>query len=167
MSRDELPRGVFAKGRRYYLVVAEGKRRIWHKLSRIADGLPALYAALSAKKAELSRAPDVGTFLPALIADWEAAVMPRHAQKTQADERRRDRDIAEAFALWTPEKLDAPAISEFLAQFVTMPRTFNAYRAQVRELMRFAEEKGRRARRHEPDGRHPHHEDAGARPLHH
>jgi integrase len=152
MSRDELPRGVFAKGRRYYLVVAEGKRRIWHKLSLIADGLPALYAALSAKKAELARAPDVGTFLPALIADWESAVMPRHAEKTRKDERRRNRDIADAFALWTPEKLDAPAVSEFLAQFVTTPRTFNAYRAQVRELMRFAEEKGRRAAGTNPTG---------------
>jgi integrase len=145
MSRDELPRGVFPKGRRFYLVVAEGKRRIWHKLSLIADGLPALYGALAAKKAELARAPDVGGLLPALIADWEAAVMPRHAPKTQKDERRRNRDIADAFALWTPEKLDPPAVSEFLAQFTEHPRTFNAYRAQIRELMRFAEEKGRRA----------------------
>jgi len=144
MSRDELPRGVFQKGRRYYFVTAEGKRRIWHKLSRVDDGLPAMYAALAAKKAELSRPAAVGAFLPALIADWEAEVMPRHAEKTRKDERRRDRDIADAFPTWTPEQLDAPAISTFLGQFTATPRTFNAYRAQIRELMRFAEEKGRR-----------------------
>lgn len=145
MSRDELTRGVFPKGRWYYLVTADGKRRIWHKLSRIADGLPALYIALAAKKTELSRAIEATGTLPELIADWELEVMPRHADKTQVMDRFYDKGIADAFVDFRPEDMDAPACSAFLGQFKHQPRTFNAYRGQLRELMRFAEEKGRRA----------------------
>lgn len=144
MSRDELPRGVFAKGLCYYLVTAEGKRRVWHRLSRISDGLPAMYAALALKKAELARDSTLVANLPALIGDWELEVMPAHAPKTQIMDKFYNKNIAEALKAWTPEKLDAPACNEFLKQFKTMPRTFNGYRGQMRELMRFAEEKGRR-----------------------
>ena len=142
--RDDLPRGVFPKGRRYYLVTADGKRRIWHKLSRIEDGLPALYTALAAKKAELSR-PDQGIDrMPALVAAWEREVMPAHAEKTQTDDKARGMMIAASLVEFTPAELDTPACSTFLQQFKGKPRTFNAYRAQLRELMRFAEEKGLR-----------------------
>jgi integrase len=145
MSRDELPRGVFPKGKRYYLVTAEGKRRIWHKLSRIDEGLPALYVALAKKKLELARDPALVANMPALIGDWELEVMPAHAAKTQVMDRFYNKGIATAFKAWTPEKIDAPACSTFLAEFKHQPRTFNAYRGQLRELLRFAEEKGRRA----------------------
>lgn len=142
--RDDLPRGVFAKGRRYYLVTADGKRRIWHKLSRIDEGLPALYTALAAKKEELSR-PDHGMErVPALVVAWEREVMPAHADKTRTDETARGKVIAAAFVEFTPADLDTPACSTFLQQWKAKPRSFNAYRAQLRELMRFAEEKGLR-----------------------
>lgn len=142
--RDDLPRGVFAKGRRYYLVTAEGKRRIWHKLSRIEDGLPALYTALAAEKLRLSQ-PDHGIDrMPALVAAWEREVMPAHADKTQTDDKARGKVIAASLVEFTPADLDSPACSTFLLQFKGKPRTFNAYRAQLRELMRFAEEKGLR-----------------------
>lgn len=142
--RDDLPRGVFAKGRRYYFVTAEGKRRIWHKLSRIEDGLPALYTALAAEKLRLSQ-PDQGIDrMPALVAAWEREVMPAHADKTQTDDKARGKVIAASLVEFTPAELDAPACSTFLLQFKGKPRTFNAYRAQLRELMRFAEEKGLR-----------------------
>lgn len=52
MKRDEIPRGVFPKGKRYYLVTAQGKKRIWTKLSKISEGLPALYTALAAVKVQ-------------------------------------------------------------------------------------------------------------------
>lgn len=142
--RDDLPRGVFPKGRRYYLVTAEGKRRIWHKLSRIDEGLPALYSALAAKKQELSQ-PDQGIDrMPALVAAWEREVMPAHADKTQTDDKARGKVIAAGLVEFTPAELDSPDCSTFLFQFKGKPRTFNAYRAQLRELMRFAEEKGLR-----------------------
>lgn len=150
--RDELPRSVFAKGRQFYLVTADGKRRVWHKLSPIADGLPALYAALATKKAELAMAPDHMATMPALIAAWQAEVMPAHAEKTQRDDKARCRVIADAFVEFTPDAVEAPDCSAFLQQFSGKPRTFNAYRALLRELMRYAEEKGKRP--------------AGSNPLH-
>lgn len=134
------PRGVFAKGRWYYLVTAHGTKRVWTKLSLIKEGLPALYAALAAIKAEAVSSSK----MPALIADWERNVMPAHAEKTRKDEKARGRMIADAFADFAPSDVDTPACSEFLGQFRATPRTFNAYRAQLREYMRYAEEKGLR-----------------------
>jgi integrase len=139
-KRDTLPRGVFPKGRCYYLVTAQGKKRVWSKLSLIKDGLPALYTALAAAKAA---AAGVGK-VPELISDWEREVMPAHAEKTRRDERARGVVLADAFVEFFPADVETPDCSAFLAQFRNRPRTFNAYRAQLRELMRFAEEKGRR-----------------------
>ena len=39
--------GVFQKGRWHYLVVADGSKRRWIKLSLISEGLPAAYTALA------------------------------------------------------------------------------------------------------------------------
>jgi integrase len=140
MKRSDLPRGVFAKGRWYYLVTAQGKRRIWRAMSLIRDGLPALYTALAAARAAASGVDKV----PALIAQWEREVMPAHAEKTRKDDRARGKVIAAAFVEFEPGQVETPDCSEFLKQFSAKPRTFNAYRAQLREYMRFAEEKGRR-----------------------
>jgi integrase len=139
-NRNALPRSVFAKGKRYYLVSAQGKKRIWTGLSKISEGLPALYTALAAVQAQ---AAGVGR-VPALVSLWEREVMPAHAAKTQADDRRYGAAIAEAFADFTPAEVETPDCSVFLAQFRAKPRTHNAYRAQLRELMRFAEERGLR-----------------------
>lgn len=139
-NRAALPRSVFAKGKRYYLVTAQGKKRIWTKLSKISEGLPALYTALAAAKTE---AAGIGK-MPALVSLWEREVMPAHAIKTQADDRRYGAMIAEAFADFMPAEIETPDCSVFLAQFRAKPRTFNAYRAALREYMRFAEERGLR-----------------------
>jgi integrase len=140
MKRTDLPRGVFIKGGRFYLVTADGKRRIWLGLSKVSEGLPALYTALAAARSQASGAGKV----PALIAQWEREVMPAHAEKTQRDERARGKVIAEAFVEFEPDQIETPDCSDFLQQFKGKPRTFNAYRSMLREYMRFAEEKGRR-----------------------
>jgi integrase len=140
MTRGDLPRGVFPKGRWYYLVTAAGPKRIWTKLSMIRDGLPALYAALSKARTTATEAPR----MPGLIAAWEEKVMIAHAQKTQRDERARGRVIAEAFREFAPADVDSPTCAQFLDQYRRTPRTYNAYRAALRELMRFAEERGMR-----------------------
>jgi integrase len=141
LSRSDLPRNVYPKGRWYWLVTAEGKKRIWTKLSPIADGLPAMYTALAEQK---RAATGVGK-MPELISWWEREVMPAHAEKTRRDEKARGKVIAEALVDFEPDQVETPDCSEFLARFKGKPRTFNAYRAQLREYMRFAEEKGRRA----------------------
>jgi integrase len=146
MKRTDLPRSVFVKGNRYYLVTAEGAKRVWHKLTKVKEGLPALYTALGALKAQASGEGKV----PALIAQWEAECMAAHAPHTQTDERARGKVIADAFVEFDVGQVETVDCSEFLLQFKNRPRTFNAYRAQLRELMRFAEEKGRR-----PSGSNP------------
>ena len=78
----DLPPRVFAKGQWHYLVTADGTRRVWTKLSRLRDGLPAVYTAL----AKLMAADAVQDRMPGLISKWEQDVMPRHAEKTRKDE---------------------------------------------------------------------------------
>ena len=89
-----LPPRVFVKGSRYYLVRADGKRRVWVGLSPVREGLPALYAAL----AQLLAAGVADDRMPAVIAAWQRDVMPRHADKTQRDELAMCKVIAESFA---------------------------------------------------------------------
>lgn len=146
MKRTDLPRGVFPKGRWFYLVTAEGKKRLWSKLSLIKDGLPALYTALAEAKAAAAGSDK----MPALVAGWERDVMPQHAEKTRKDERARGRVISEAFAEFRPVDVETPDCVAFLSQFKAKPRTHNAYRAQLRELMRYAETLGQR-----PPGSNP------------
>lgn len=141
MTKDPaLPPRVFPKGAWYYLVVADGRKRHWNKLSRIADGLPAMYAAL----AKLLQAEERRGSVPQLIAEWEAEVMVRHAPHTRHDERARGAKIAARFAEFHASEVTPPDVVEFLAPYRGKPRTFNAYRQQIGELMRFAIEKGLR-----------------------
>ena len=133
-NRDVLPVGVFPKGRWYYRVRAQGAKRIWSKLSPIADGLPALYAALSQALAE-GVADDR---MPAVIAAWQRDVMPQHAEKTQRDDKARCKVVADAFAEFAAGQVQAPDVADFLAPFADRPRTFNAYRSLMLELMRYS-----------------------------
>lgn len=139
-KRDPLPPGVFPKGRWYYRVRAEGKKRIWVKLSRIDDGLPAMYAALAQKLAE-GVSDDR---FPALIAAWQRDVMPRHAAKTQVDEKAMCKVIGDSFAEFRVADIHAPDVADFLQPLRVKPRTHNGYRAMLRELLRYGIERGHR-----------------------
>lgn len=141
MSKDPaLPPRVFTQGRWYYLVVAQGKKRVWKKLSLLKDGLPAMHRAYAAMLEADARTGSVAQ----LVADWEDEVMRAHAEHTQTDEKARGKVIASAFADYLCAEVETPDCAAFLAQYRTKPRTHNAYRAQMRELMRFAEVKGLR-----------------------
>lgn len=135
-----LPPRVFPNGRWYCLVTAQGKKRVWTKLSLIRDGLPAVYGAL-ARALEQDAVDDR---VPGLIARWERDVMPRHAEKTQADERRMGKVIAESFVEFRIAQVEPPHVAEFLRALRGKPRTHNGYRAHLRELMRYAIELGLR-----------------------
>ena len=145
----KLPRSVYLKSGTYWHVTADGPKRRWRKLTRASDGLPALYAAL----AELL-ARDLGDDrMPALISDWQRDVMSRHAEKTQVDERARCLVVAESFAEFRAAQVQAPHVAEFLRPLRSRtvagverpsPRTHNLYRALLRELMRYAIERGYR-----------------------
>lgn len=146
MKPAELPPRVFPKGRWFYLVTAEGKRRVWTKLTETRDGLPALYRKL-ADVAARDVAPDR---VPALVADWMAEVMPGHADSTQENDRWAMGAIAAALAEFRANEVTTPDCVTFLKPYRDRPRTHNLMRSSLRELMRYAEFKGYR-----PPGSNP------------
>lgn len=135
-----LPLGVFIKDGRYYFVRASGKRRLWVKLTRVKEGLAAMYMAL----AKLHEDAKAGDLMPKLIADWQMEVMPAHAPKTQKDDRSRCRNLAESFAEARASQVTSHDINELLKPLRDRPRTHNEYRALIRDLMRLAIIKGYR-----------------------
>lgn len=140
MSSSKGPvKGTRIQDGRYYLVRADGKKRIWIPLTKVAEGLPAFYAAL----AVATRAPTVSDdLMPKVIAAWEKTVMANHADSTQRDERARGKVIADEFEEFRAGDIQPPDVTAFLEQYADRPKTFNLYRAQIGELMRFAMQKG-------------------------
>jgi integrase len=138
--KPALPRNVFEKSGTYWYVKAIGTKRKWLKLCRVKEGLPAMYLAL----AKLTSEKALDEMMPKLIATWQEEVGKERGEKTQANDRYMMREIAEGFAEFRANQVKSTDVVDFLKQFKKMPRTFNAYRAAVRELMRFAEEKGYR-----------------------
>lgn len=143
MTKDlQLPPRVQPKGRWYYLVTSEGtgaaRRRIWSKLTRIKEGIPALYRRL----ADLSARDVAPDRIPALVTDWHDEVGAEHSTKTQANDKWVMSAISEAFAEFTARQVRTPDAVAFLKTYRGKPRTYNEMRAGLRELMRFAEEKG-------------------------
>ena len=139
--RKNLPPRVFEKSGSFYHVRADGERRIWTKLCRVADGLPTMYRAL----AELETVRGLDDAMPKLVADWLTEVSAHRSTKTQANDAYMTRTIADSFQAFQASDVQPPDIAEFLRYYRDKPRTHNAYRAMLRELMRFAEEKGYRA----------------------
>jgi integrase len=151
----ELPPRVHPKGRWYYLVTAEGKKRIWTKLTLQRDGIPALYRKL-ADMAARDVAPDR---MPALVTTWLDEVGAAHGTKQQANNRWVMGTISKAFAEFRAGEVTPVTVAAFLkrwkarpkdwnetenGKYKPQPRTHNEMRAGLRELMRFAEEKGYR-----------------------
>lgn len=141
MKKDPaLPPRVFPHGAWYRIAVARGKTREWTRLSKIEDGLPAVWRAFRAFSAD---AETIYLF-PALIADWEDQVLAGMAPKTRKDTGYMLLKVAEAFAEFTPEEPQPPDCVEFLATWARQDknRMFNRMRSLLRELFRFAIEKG-------------------------
>jgi len=140
MKRRDLPKRVFEKSGAYWHVRASGVKRIWTRLCSVKDGMPAMYRAL----ADLEQADLARDHMPALITDWLKEVGSKHSEKTKANDAYQTRTISDSFQEFRAKDVGAPAIVEFLKHFSDKPRTYNAYRSMLRELMRFAEEKGYR-----------------------
>jgi len=135
-----LPPRVFEKSGTYWHVTAVGPKRVWKKLARVREGLPAMYAALAA----LTTADDLDDMMPKVIADWRKEVGAERGEKTRANDAYTTREIADAFAEFRARQVKPTDATAFLKQFKKTPRSFNLYRAMLMELMRYAEEKGHR-----------------------
>lgn len=138
MKKSKLPKRVYAKNGAYWHVRADGKKRVWTRLSAIADGLPGMYRAL----ADLEQADLRTDTVPQLVDNWRLEVSAKHKPKAQANDLYQTEKIKQAFAEFRSSEVQPPEVAEFLKQFRKMPRTFNAYHSMLRELMRYAEEKG-------------------------
>ena len=148
MKKDPaLPSGIFEKGRWYYKVHAEGKKRVWVKLTPLRHGLPTLFRKL----ADIAEHDVVSGRVAALAADWLIEVSSVRESKTQANDRWMVRTVTKSFAEFLAEDVTPPDVADFLRQFRDKPRKHNEMRSGLRELMRFAEEKGFRTAGTNPD----------------
>lgn len=132
MSRSpELPPRVYPKGRWYYLVTAQGTKRIWTKLTKIQEGIAPLYrklADLKARDIAPDRVPMVAALwladrgeTPAKNDDWASGV------------------ISTAFAEFRAREVSTPACIAFLKQWREKARTYNLMRFTLMDIMRFSE----------------------------
>lgn len=144
--KHDLPPRVYAKNGAYWHVAAIGTKRKWTRLCAIRDGLPAMYRAL----ADIQQKGVVSDTMPSLVNDWLKEVSTTRTEKTQANDIYQCNTIKESFADFRAGEVNPPAVVEFLKNFRDMPRSYNAYRSMMRELMRYAEEKGFR-----PPGTNP------------
>lgn len=142
----DLPKRCFVKNGAVYFVRAEGSKRKWVRLCAVRDGLPAVYKAL----ADLTSAEVVDDRMPAVVEAWMAEVMVTHSTKTQANDAYQCRAIKHGLQQFRASEVTPSAAIKFLSQYRDKPRTHNAYRAMLRELMRFAETKDMR-----PPGSNP------------
>lgn len=131
--KKDLPKGVHQKHSAYYLV----RQNKWVRLCAVKDGIPAVYRAL----ADLDQ-PVSDDRLPALVANWLKEVSSGRSKKTQENDAYQCRKISESFIEFRAGQVTPPIVVKFLKQFRAMPRTHNAYRSTMRELMRYAEEQG-------------------------
>lgn len=146
MKKADLPKRVYIKGGTFWHVRADGKKRIWTKLCAVRDGMPAMYRAL----ADMEQAELKSDLMPAMIADWMLEVSIQHKPRTQSNDLYQTNAIKVAFAEFRASQVKPPHIAEFLKNYRHMPRSHNAYRSMLMELMRYAEEKGYR-----PEGSNP------------
>lgn len=128
--------GVIESNGRYYRNVRQGPKKVWVPLTRVSDGLPALLRAV----ADLhDTPPPPADGIAALIESWEREQLPKYSAQTQVDSLRYNKQIGEAFAAFRAPEVTVPDCAQFLRAFSDKPRTHNAVRGQLRELMRWAE----------------------------
>jgi integrase len=130
---SDLPPRVFPQGRWYYLVTAEGQKRVWTKLTLIKDGLPALYRKLADMHAR-DVAPDR---MPMVAAMW----LKERGEPSTDNDLWAVREIGEAFAEFRAKDVTTPACIAFLKEWrdKKQARTFNLMRFSLHDMMRFAE----------------------------
>ena len=140
--------GVIESNGRYYRNLREGGRKRWVPLTRVDEGRPALLRALADLEDKPPAAVDA---IPELIKAWERDELKRlTSAQSQRMARLYNERIAEQLADFRAATVTVPAVVDLLAHYRHQPRTHNAMRAQLRELMRYAELRGWR-----PPGSNP------------
>lgn len=140
-STTRLPAGVTLKNGRYYRPryrgLVDGKRRYeWIPLSREAEGLAALYAALARLEGETGRRKDA---LPDAVDDWLKTALPGLSAAEQIDTARMAQIIRAAFGDFRVEQVQARDCLDFLNQWSLAGklRTAQRYRATLVKFFRW------------------------------
>lgn len=140
MIKRSLPPRVYEKHGAYWFVRSEGSKRVWVRLCSLREGMPGMYRALAGLKEQ----DEPSRTVAALIDVWLKKVAAKHAAKTLKDETARAVKIKEQFEEFFVHQVKPPHIADFLDDYSDRPKTYNFYRAQLRDIMRFAEQLGYR-----------------------
>lgn len=140
-TNRKLPAGVTIKFGRYYRVQSlgtqDGKRKQkWHPLSRVEDGLAALYMAL----ANLEAAPSHDR-MPEKLNAWMKDALPGLSAPEQIDTARMVEVVSKTFADFRAEQVQARHIHEFLTTNFVIPgklRTAQRYRNVLNRFFRWS-----------------------------
>lgn len=138
------PSGCRIKNGRYYRVqytgIVDGKRKQkWHPLSRVSDGLPALYTALADLAAKPVRDD---TSMPARITLWLQQHLPGLSAAEQKDQARMAGEVSNTFAEFHTVEVQAKHVLTFLQQWsnakpVPKRRTAQRYRALLSKFFKW------------------------------
>lgn len=134
------PTGCRIKGGRYYRVqyvgMVDGKRtQKWHALTRVAEGLPALYAALH----ELA-APREDTRMKPAVERWIKDALPGLSESEQKEQSRMATVIAETFIEYDATEVQAKDVFDFLQDWARdgKLRTAQRYRNALNKFFKWA-----------------------------
>lgn len=120
--------------RRQYIGIENGKRRYkWHRLTRVSEGLPALYKALYDLGTKSSR---TSCAIPARMNEWLPTALPGLCASEQKEITRMAEEIKATFREFTTQQVQASHILRFLEQWIQQKkrRTAQRYRATLRKF---------------------------------
>lgn len=140
-AKPKSPPGVQVKNGRYYRVQYTGmvggvRKYKWHKLTRVSEGLPALYKAL----AELGTQPlQDSTAIPARIAAWLQQALPGLSAAEQREQTRMANEVSAAFSEFRTDQVQARHVLLFLQQWSGKGklRTAQRYRALLSKFFKW------------------------------
>lgn len=135
----KLPPGVTVKNGRYYRVqTLPGRKQKWHKLTRVSDGVAAMYRALA--DLDMDAAPS-GTGIPDRLTVWLQIALPGLSASEQKETARMAGVISTAFQDFKVHQVKTHHIHEFLhVNFVLKDkaRTAQRYRAILAKFFRWS-----------------------------
>lgn len=140
-AKPKNPPGVQSKNGRYYRVqyigMVDGKRRYkWHPLTRVSDGVPALYRALSELGAQPVRHD---TAVPKRITLWLQSALPGLSASEQKELARKGGIVSKVFSEFDTSQVQAKHVLQFLQQWSKAGklRMAQSYRAMLNQFFKW------------------------------
>lgn len=135
--KDGLPRRVYLRHGAYYFVAIDGK---WHRLSGQKEGLAAMFRAL----ARLSEKESSSDLMPAVIGRWLDSKRADWSPNTLRMQEAYAQVMGDAFREFLPSQVTTPICAKYLSAFASQPRTHNAHRTMLHQVLAFAAIEGLR-----------------------